>query len=82
MSLERLRESWTEVVGEHLATRSEPVKLSRGVLSIRAEGSAWASEITLLGTQVAGNASRFLGGQQVREVRVVAGPPTRPDREG
>lgn len=73
MALGRLRESWAEVVGPLVAQRSEPVKLHRGVLTVRAEGGAWASELTLLARSVADKADAFLGGGKVREVRVAAG---------
>ena len=73
MALGRLRESWPSVVGDLISSRSEPVKLARGVLTVRADGGAWASELTLLATSVASKADAFLGGGAVREVRVSAG---------
>ena len=73
MALGRLREAWAEVVGPLVAERSQPVKLYRGVLTVRADGGAWASELTLLARTVAGKADAFLGGGTVREVRVAAG---------
>jgi hypothetical protein len=79
MALQRLRESWREVAGEHLSARTEPVKLFRGVLTVRAEGGAWASELTLLAAPIAAKADAFLGGSSVREVRVVAGVVRAPD---
>ena len=48
MRFGRLREEWAEVVGPDVAARSTPVALSAGVLSIKADGAAWASELTLL----------------------------------
>lgn len=71
----RLRDAWPEVVGEHVAARSEPLKLQRGVLTVRADGGAWATELTLLSGSIAERAQGFLGGGAVREVKVVTGPP-------
>jgi len=73
----RLREEWAEVVGPDVAARSTPVALSAGVLSIKADGAAWASELTLLARSIVEKVDSYLGGGVVREVRVSAGPPLR-----
>jgi predicted nucleic acid-binding Zn ribbon protein len=73
----RLRDEWASVVGENVAARCAPVALNAGVLSIRADGAAWATELTLLGRSIAEKADEFLGGGVVREVRVTAGSPLR-----
>lgn len=69
----RLRDAWARAVGEQVAAHSEPVRLARGVLTVRAESGAWATELALLGTSLAERADAFLGGGLVREVKVVAG---------
>lgn len=38
---------WKEVVGDILASKSEPDRFDRGMLWIYAEGSAWGQEIRL-----------------------------------
>lgn len=78
MALGKLRTGWPEVVGEHMAARSQPVELARGTLTVRAEGGAWATELTLLGATLASRADAFLGGEgRVRYVTVTGGS-TRP----
>jgi predicted nucleic acid-binding Zn ribbon protein len=77
MRFGRLREEWATVVGPDVAARSTPVALSAGVLSIRADGAAWATELTLLGRSIVEKVDSYLGGGVVREVRVSAGPPVR-----
>jgi predicted nucleic acid-binding Zn ribbon protein len=77
MSFGRLRDEWASVVGSDVAARSTPVGLSGGVLSIRADGAAWATELTLLARSIAEKADGHLGGGVVREVRVSGGPPLR-----
>jgi hypothetical protein len=72
----RLRAEWPAVVGELVASRSEPVRLARGVLTVRAEG-AWATELSLLARALVEKIDAFLGGGRVREVKVVAGAPIR-----
>lgn len=74
MALGRLREAWARVVGDLVAARSEPVRLYRGVLTVRAHGGAWATELTLLAASITAKSEAFLGPGSVREVRVVAGP--------
>jgi predicted nucleic acid-binding Zn ribbon protein len=75
MRFGRLKDEWAAVVGPEVAARSTPVGLNAGVLSIRADGAAWASELTLLGRSIAETVDSYLGGGVVREVRVSAGPP-------
>lgn len=82
MALGRLRDGWAEVVGDLVATRSEPVKLFRGTLTVRVEPGPWASELTLLAATIATKADAFLGGDApVRQVVVApgsGGPPAKP----
>ncbi|MFN2614560.1 MAG: DUF721 domain-containing protein [Actinomycetota bacterium] len=75
VALGKLRASWSEVVGTTVAARSTPARLERGVLTVRSESGAWASELTLLATSVCAKADAFLGGGMVREVRVIASGP-------
>ncbi|HEX9711828.1 MAG TPA: DUF721 domain-containing protein [Actinomycetota bacterium] len=74
LALGRLRDGWVAVVGALVAERSEPARLTGGVLTVRAEPGAWASEMVLLAAAVARKADEFLGGGMVREVKVSTGP--------
>lgn len=73
MEFARLAASWQEAVGEVIAAHSEPISLDHGVLTVRADSAVWASELKLLGAQVAAAASRFLGGGKVTELNVRVG---------
>lgn len=75
MRFGQLREEWASVVGPEVAARSVPVALNAGILSIKADGSAWAAELTLLARSIVEKVDSYLGGGMVREVRVSAGPP-------
>lgn len=77
LAVGKLLEAWTDVVGAHIAPHSEPLRLVRGTLTVRADPGAWATELALLASQVAQRADLFLGGGLVREVRVTAGTPAR-----
>ena len=72
LAVGRLRTGWGEVAGPLLAARSDPVRLSDGVLTIRADPGAWATELSMLAPRIAAKADAHLGGGLVREVRVVA----------
>ena len=72
LTLGRLRREWADVAGAAVAAHSEPVKLEAGVLTIRTEAGAWATEMSLLAPRLAERADAALGGGQIREVRVVS----------
>jgi hypothetical protein len=65
---------WDQIVGADLAARCEPVRLAGGTLVVRAESQVWATQLRYLLPQLAANANEVLGGQQVRDVRLVVGP--------
>jgi predicted nucleic acid-binding Zn ribbon protein len=64
---------WDHIVGEDLAARCEPVKLVRGVLTIRAESQIWATQLRYMIPQLTANVEASLGAGTVREVRIVVG---------
>lgn len=72
LAVGRLRDGWAGVVGDQIAAHSAPLKLAAGVLLVRADPGAWASELALLAGVVATKADQFLGGGLVTEVKVVA----------
>ncbi|WP_019856128.1 DUF721 domain-containing protein [Actinopolyspora mortivallis] len=61
---------WTELVGEEIAAHSEPVELCEGVLVVRAESTAWATQLRLLQRQIVRRVSDGLGRDLVRRIRV------------
>lgn len=65
---------WEQLVGPELAQRCEPVRLVGGVLVIRAESQAWATQVGYLTGQLSERAEEVLGADLVREVRIVIGP--------
>lgn len=71
---------WREIVGETLARRTEPVKLSRpraggggGVLEIRVDGPA-AALIQHQGPEILARVNLFMGEGAVARLRIVQGP--------
>ncbi|MFA5890618.1 MAG: DUF721 domain-containing protein [Actinomycetota bacterium] len=82
MAVQQLAQSWEQIVGPHVAEHSEPLRLIRGVLTIRAERGVWATELTLLAASIAEKADRFLGSGSVREARVQTAGPGPHDHRG
>jgi predicted nucleic acid-binding Zn ribbon protein len=70
----RVHEHWLEIAGEQLARHAEPVRLHGGVLLVRAESAAWATQVRYLSGELAARANEVLGAGQVSSVKVVAGP--------
>jgi predicted nucleic acid-binding Zn ribbon protein len=69
----RIYEAWIEIAGEQLALHTEPVRLHGGVLVLRAESAAWATQVRYLSGELAARADAVLGAGQVRQVTVVTG---------
>lgn len=70
----RLWSSWTEIVGTAIAQHAEPTSLRDGVLRIRTESPAWATEISYLGAEIARRANAAIGEPVVSEVRIWTAP--------
>jgi len=71
----RVHELWSEIAGEELARHVEPVRLAGGVLVVRAESPAWATQISYLAAQLLQRANEVLGEGQVRTVTVQSSKP-------
>lgn len=70
----RVHDSWGEIAGEELARHAQPVRLVGGVLVVRAESAAWATQVRYLAATLAARANEVLGPDQVTKVTVTAGP--------
>ena len=44
--------SWAEVAGEETAKHSEPIAIENGVLQVRCESTAWATQLRLMRTEL------------------------------
>jgi hypothetical protein len=63
---------WREAVGVRIADRARPVELDRGVLVVRAATNVWATELSLLGEQIAARLRER--GFHVTSLRLRVGP--------
>lgn len=70
----RLWSAWPEIVGPAVAAHAEPTSLRDGVLRVRADSPAWATEIGYLVDEIRSRANAVTGRALVSEVRVWTGP--------
>lgn len=61
---------WPEIVGREVAEHCQPVTFEAGVLSVRADSTAWATQIRLLSSSLLGRISESVGPDVVHEIRV------------
>jgi predicted nucleic acid-binding Zn ribbon protein len=64
---------WPSIVGSDLAAHCAPVDLVDGLLTVRADSTAWATQIRLLAPTLLGKIAATVGPNQVRKLRT-AGP--------
>lgn len=62
---------WTDIVGADVAEHTSPVTFEDGVLTVRAESTAWATQLRLLTSTVMGQMEQVVGPDVVTELRVV-----------
>lgn len=48
-----LLDSWAEIAGEETAEHSVPVGIDQGVLTVRCDSTAWATQLRLMRSQIA-----------------------------
>lgn len=72
------RSLWSQVVGPRIVDRAQPVSLRDGVLKIRVTSNAWATELSLLSTQIV--ARLRVAGLAVESLRFYVGKLDLPPR--
>ena len=70
LSVHAVLARWAELVGADLAAHCQPEGFSDGVLTVRAESTAWATQLRLLAPQLAGRLNAQVGAGTVRTVSV------------
>ena len=64
---------WPQIVGPDVAEHVQPVSFERGVLTLRAVSTAWATQMRLLTSVLLGRLQQEVGPDTVTEI-VVTGP--------
>ena len=72
---------WPSIVGEEIAAHAEPTHLSEGVLYVRAESTAWATQLRYLSAQIVAKISAVAGDGVVKSLRI-SGPSAPSWRKG
>lgn len=62
---------WRELVGDEVARHAQPVGFVDGVLTVRAESTAWATQLTLLASSLITSIESGVGSGVVTELKVV-----------
>lgn len=73
LKLAQLENHWDDVVGPGIAMHSRPAGYANGVLTIRAESTVWATQLTYLIPQLRAKIAERLAGLPIEKV-VVTGP--------
>lgn len=61
---------WTHIVGGEVAAHVVPVSFERGVLTVRADSTAWATQMRLLASTLLGRIDAEVGQGTVSELKV------------
>jgi predicted nucleic acid-binding Zn ribbon protein len=61
---------WPAIVGDEVAAHCTPVTFQDGVLVVRADSTAWATQLRLLSSSILGRLEKEVGKDTVTELRV------------
>jgi predicted nucleic acid-binding Zn ribbon protein len=61
---------WPEIVGPDVAEHCKPVTFSDGVLTVRADSTAWTTQMRLMSSSILGRLESEVGKDAVTELRV------------
>jgi predicted nucleic acid-binding Zn ribbon protein len=70
----RVWQFWPDIVGADIAAHAEPTSLRQGVLRVRTDSPAWATELAYLADELRVLVNGSVGHELVTEVRVWSGP--------
>ncbi|MGB7818233.1 MAG: DciA family protein, partial [Ornithinibacter sp.] len=62
---------WPQIVGPEIASHCSPVEFRDGVLTVRADSSAWATQLRLLSSSLLARLAADVGEDTVAEIKVV-----------
>ena len=60
---------WAEIVGPDVAGHSEPITLSDGVLTVRCDSTAWATQLRMLRQSVLESLAEAVPAAQIESIR-------------
>ena len=62
---------WADLVGPGVADHASPVSFENGILTVRAESTAWATQLTLLASTIIRSIEQGVGDGVVAELKIV-----------
>jgi hypothetical protein len=71
MPVAQLASRWPEIVGERMAAETAPAAFDDGVLTVEVSSGPWGAQAMFLLEEIRRKADEALGGEQVRQVRIV-----------
>lgn len=72
--------SWSEIVGPEVAAKCRPTSLKEGVLRVRTDSAAWASEFRYVAAEVIRRINGRFGREVVKEVKPWVGAAVKENR--
>jgi len=60
---------WEEVVGQKIAAKSYPLKITAGVLYIKTESPVWSQQLSLMAEELKTKMNEHLGKATVKQIR-------------
>lgn len=72
VSAQQLLGRWASLVGQVVAEHTTPEAFRDGVVAVRADSTAWASQLRLLAPQVVAKLNAALGDGTVKRIQVLA----------
>ena len=72
LKLEMVSLNWKNIAGERMGRHSAPTRLSRGTLTIAAEGSSWAAEISAETPVLLKRVREVMGDDNVKKLKIQA----------
>ena len=64
---------WPYIVGEHLASSTEAVKVEAGVLWVKVKNSTWLHHLSMLKKQILRKISQYMGHNNVKDIYFFVG---------
>ena len=65
----KLRWQWNQAVGDQIAKHSEPIRLAKGVLTVRVDSPVWFSQLHHLQTELLATLQNHLPEKTVRKIK-------------
>jgi len=60
---------WKEVVGDKVASHTQPIRIKKGVLFVNASSPVWAQELSLIKKELIRKINKYLKNDLVKDIR-------------